>query len=151
MYININILNKKDLSLHEIALLQVIKQNKTTDCSEFIEKNFTQILEHWLDRSFGLIDAGELNINDVFGDELSSYIVKHVEVNDKNYKNRIEKIIETVLSREDVNEQIAERFVDFYQEYFNGNDDACILHDLFSDILVTHKLSLVPRTKGGKK
>lgn len=63
MYINIDILNKKGLSLHEISLLQIIKQNKTTDCSEFIEKNLNEDIKSKFD-SLALVDytkKGKIN------------------------------------------------------------------------------------------
>lgn len=63
MFINLEILNKKDLSLHEIALLQVIKQNKLNDCSEFIKNNLAEETKSKFE-SLALIDytkKGKMN------------------------------------------------------------------------------------------
>jgi hypothetical protein len=38
MYINVNILKSKNLSVKDVGLLQVIKQNKFEDCSEWLEE-----------------------------------------------------------------------------------------------------------------
>lgn len=44
MYINVNILKSKNLSVKDVGLLQVIKQNKFEDCSEWLEGNLPPII-----------------------------------------------------------------------------------------------------------
>ena len=42
MYINVNILKSKHLSVHDVGLLQVIKQNKFEDCSAYLSEHLVE-------------------------------------------------------------------------------------------------------------
>lgn len=54
MYINTDILKSKQLSLYDVGILQVIKQNKFEDCSEYLETIASGLFDTYLE--WGLIE-----------------------------------------------------------------------------------------------
>lgn len=54
MYINLDILRSRNLSLHDAAILQVIKQNKVEDCSGYLEGISQTVIDNYFE--WGLIE-----------------------------------------------------------------------------------------------
>jgi hypothetical protein len=54
MYINVDILKSRHLSLYDVGILQVIKQNKFEDCSEYLDTIPSGLFDTYLE--WGLIE-----------------------------------------------------------------------------------------------
>lgn len=54
MYINLDILKSRHLSLYDVGILQVIKQNKFEDCSEYLETIASVLFDTYLE--WGLVE-----------------------------------------------------------------------------------------------